>query len=242
MKRVIIWLCLSQSLLVATSGIVAAQPPMLPPRPGGLQAPGPGLPGPAGVRPPVESGMTALTTVTGKVKQFTGNEEEILDGLTLTTASTTTAVRFSPHLGQSISGAVKPGDQLSVSGYSEVTPEGESIFHLVSLTNGKTTITETPPTPPASLPVPTRTTVSGKVTDFQLDRQGRVNGLWLSNQTLVKVPPHVAGQLVTLAPRQTEVTVEGNVQPLMEGQVRLQKRNVIDASQLTVNGQSYLIR
>ncbi|QKZ14182.1 hypothetical protein [Spirosoma sp. KUDC1026] len=78
--------------------------------------------------------------------------------------------------------------------------------------------------------------------DFRLNREGQINGLIMSDQTVVKVPPHVAGQLATLVPKGSTITVDGYAQPLGEGQVQLQKHTTVRASVLTVGGQSYLIQ
>ncbi|GAB3257815.1 hypothetical protein GCM10027347_20630 [Larkinella harenae] len=206
---------------------------------------GPVPPGPrAGLvhRSPANAGMISLSTVSGTVQQLTGNDESILDGFTLGTGSSTVAVRFPSHLGQSISAVAKAGSPVTVSGFSETTPEGESFFHLINLTAGKTTITDTPPTPLAGLPVPSLKTFEGKVAEFLLDKQGRTKGLLLTDQTLIKVPPHVADQLVGLVPKGSSISVSGYLKPLADGQVQLKKQTIVQATQVTINGQTFLVR
>jgi hypothetical protein len=119
---------------------------------------------------------------------------------------------------------------------------GEATFKLVKLDAGKAQVVDAPPAQPQNPVTPTRQSISGKVADYQLNREGQVNGLIMSDQTVVKVPPHVAGQLATLAPKGSTVTVDGYAQPLGEGQVQLQKHATVRASVLTVGGQSYLIQ
>ncbi|PKK37204.1 hypothetical protein BWI96_07605 [Siphonobacter sp. SORGH_AS_0500] len=213
-----------------------AQPPVGP-RPGG--------PGPmalAGPRPPQTPGIVALTNLSGTIQQFTANDESILDGFTLNTGSKTVAVRFPAHLGQAIQAAGKPGSKLTVTGVSELTPEGVEVFRLVSLTNGQTVVNDAPPAAPAVLPTPKSISVKGKVIDYQLDPQGQATGLKMSDQTLVRVPPHIASQLLTIAPKGSTISVDGYVRPIGEGQVQLTKQTVVEASTITVNGQSYLVR
>lgn len=186
--------------------------------------------------------MLSLTTLTGTIQQFTANDESILDGFTFNTGSKSIAVSFPPHLGQAIQTAGKAGKSITVTGSSDITPEGESVFRLVSLTNGQTVVTDTPPAAPAVLPTPTSVTVKGKVIDYQRDRQGQVSGLRLSDQTLVRVPPHVITQLLTIAPNGSTISVDGFLHPIGEGQVQLKKQTVVEASLITVNGQSFLVR
>lgn len=190
-------------------------------------------------------GLTSLTTVTGTVGQLTGNDDAIFDGFVLNGGSGAmpTTVKFAPHLGQQIQKAVKPGSAVSVTGFSETNPRGETTFRLTSLTAGKTTVLDGPPAAPARLAeTPTLVTATGKVADYRLDRSGRVNGLVLDNQTIVRVPPHVAYQLTNLATKGSTITVQGYPRTLREGQVQLEKTNILRASVLTINGQQYLVR
>jgi len=189
-------------------------------------------------------GLTSLTTVSGTVGQLTGNDDYILDGFTLNAGSgPATTVKFPPHLGQQVQKAVKAGSNVSVTGYSETTPKGETFFLMNSLTAGKSTVNNTAPVRPATLPeTPALTTATGKIADYRLDRGGRVNGLVLDDKTVVSIPSHVAYQLTNLAKKGSTITVQGYPRNLREGQVQLEKVNILRASVLTINGQQYLVR
>lgn len=189
-------------------------------------------------------GLTSLTTVSGTVGQWVGNDDAILDGFTFSgTANAPTTVKFPPHLGQQVQKAIKPGSSISVTGFTDTNPRGESTFRMVSLTAGKTVIADTPPAAPTTTPpTPTLTTVSGKISDYRLGRDGRVNGLVLDDKTIVRIPPHVAYQLTNLATKGSAVTVQGYAKNLRDGQVQLEKTNILNASVLTINGQQYLVR
>lgn len=191
----------------------------------------------------VNRGLTTLTTLTGTVGQWVGNDDAILDGFTINTGSSTTTVKFPPHLGQQVQKAVKPGSSISVTGYSETGPQSNANFRMNSLTSGKTTVTDAPPTPQTTTPeTPTLTTVSGKILDYRLNRAGRVSGLVLDDKTVVTIPPHVAYQLTDLAKKGSAVTVQGYPKSVRDGQVQLEKVNILRASVLTIGGQQYLIR
>ena len=93
-----------------------------------------------------EGGLTSLTTVSGTVGQLTANDDFILDGFTLNTGSgSATTVKFPAHLGTQVQKAIKTGSTVSVTGYSEKTPSGETRFRMNSLTAGKTTVVDSPP-------------------------------------------------------------------------------------------------
>jgi hypothetical protein len=188
-------------------------------------------------------GLTALTTVSGTVGQLTGNDDTIFDGFTLTGTPSVTAVSFAPHLGQQVQRAIKPGTAVSVTGFADRNRDGNTRFRLISLTAGKTTVLDAPPVRPATPPTaPTMTTLTGKIADYRIDRRGQVNGLVMSDNTVVQVPPHVAYQLTNLATKGTTVTVQGYARPLREGQVQLRPVTILRASVLTINGQQYLVR
>ncbi|NID08705.1 hypothetical protein [Fibrivirga algicola] len=205
---------------------------------------GPGRPGKMGRKGGPggrEHGLLSLTTVTGTVGELTGNDDYILNGFTLT-GTKPMAVQFPPHLGKQVQQAIKTGSSVSVTGFSDTRPDGETSFHMTSLTAGKTTVTDGPPTAPPTPVTPVMTTTTGKITDYKLDRSGRVNGLVINDNNIVHVPPHIAYQLTNLAKKGTEITVQGYTRTLGEGQVQLQKANILRASVLTINGQQYLVR
>ncbi|MBD2754994.1 hypothetical protein [Spirosoma validum] len=190
------------------------------------------------------NGLTSLTTVSGTVGQWTGNDDAVLDGFTLTGSSgAATTVKFPAHLGQQVQKAIRSGSSVNVTGFAETTPQGETRFRMNSLTAGKTTIYDAPPTPRTSTPeTPALATVTGKIADYRLNREGRVSGLVLDDKTIVSIPPHVAYQLTDLAKKGSAITVQGYPKILNEGQVQLEKVNILRASVLTINGQQYLVR
>ncbi len=204
---------------------------------GNQQGPGPG-------RQHHFGGLTSLTTVSGTVGQLVGNDDFILDGFTLNSGSAAvTTVKFPPHLGVQVQKAIKTGSNVSVTGYSEKTSNGEARFRMNSLTSGKITVVDTPPARPAGIPdTPTLTTATGKIADYRLDRGGRVNGLVLNDKTIVSIPSHVAYQLTDLAKKGSTITVQGYSRNLRDGQVQLEKVNILRASVITINGQQYLVR
>ncbi|MBO0948648.1 hypothetical protein [Fibrella forsythiae] len=212
---------------------------------GGLgQAGRPGKMGRKGGPEGRSHGLTSLTTVTGTVGELTGNDDYILNGFTLSgNAAPAMSVQFPAHLGQQVQKAVKAGSSVSVTGFADTTPDGETRFHMTSLTAGKTTVFDAPPAVPANTPpTPVLTTTTGKITDYKLDRKGRVNGLEINDNTIIRVPPHIAYQLTNLAKKGTDITVQGYATPMRDGQVQLQKVNILRASVLTINGQQYLVR
>jgi len=250
-------------LLVAGLGgsDLNAQTPVGPgmPTPGAPAPPitmGPRLSGPAGPgkhhgragadhpdrRRPRSAGLISLTTVTGTVGQLLANDDFVFDGFMINTGSgTPMLVKFAPHLGQQVQKAIKSGSNVRVTGHTETRPEGDVQLTLTSLTVGTSTIVDTPPVAPTPT-TPTLVTATGKVADYRLDRSGRVNGLVLDNKVVVRVPPHAAYQLTNVATKGSTITVQGYPKVLRDGQVQLEKTDILRASILTINGQQYLVR
>lgn len=135
---------------------IALSGPGVPPAGGPMGRPGrsggPGFDQGPGHQP---GRLTTLTTISGTVGQWVGNDDAILDGFTLTSGSgTPTTVKFPPHLGEQVQKAIKSGSNVSVTGFSETTPQGETRFRMNSLTAGKTTVYDAPPTPEQRHPTP----------------------------------------------------------------------------------------
>ena len=195
-----------------------------------------------GIRSPYYQEMIALTTVSGTVQQLIANEDDILDGFALTTGSSTIAIHFPPHLGQSIQPVAKPGTPVSVTGFAETGPDGQPHFQLTQLTTGDAVISDIPPAQSITQAAPTQTSLKSKVVEYRSDNEGRTSGLILADQTLVRIPLLLAGQLVRMIPTGSTIAVNGYVQQPAEGHVRLHTHIIMQASVLTINGQSYLIR
>ncbi|MBW4594459.1 MAG: hypothetical protein KME46_16505 [Brasilonema angustatum HA4187-MV1] len=68
------------------------------------------------------------------------------------------------------------------------------------------------PAPPDSLPVPPdndATTLTGKIQQYLLNPEGRVDGLLLNNKVQVKIPPHLNRNLVAQISLGTDISVTG---------------------------------
>ena len=213
--------------------------------PGPSRSPGPDQLNPdnwTGIRSPYYQELVALTIVSGTVQQLLANDDDILDGFILKTDSATIAIHFPPHLGQSIQPVAKPGTSVNVTGFTETGPDGQPHFQLAQLTTEKSVISDTPPAQSITQAAPMQTTLKGKVVDYRSDNEGRTNGLILTDQTLVRIPLLLAGQLTQMMPKGSTIAVTGYVQQPAQGHIRIHTHTIMQASVLTINGQSYLIR
>ncbi|SEJ39321.1 hypothetical protein SAMN04487995_4438 [Dyadobacter koreensis] len=211
---------------------------------------GPPLAGPAGPgpRPPLGAhgsnthGLLAVNTLQGKFVKLQGNDDFVIDGFYILSSADSVLVKFPSHMGTQVSAIAKQNGQVTVSGVYENAGPGPKEMRLVSMTASGKTLTETPP---ASLPEPSQQSVvtgTGKVTSVQTDREGRINGLFVDNKTILRLPPHVATQLGNSAAKGTLISFSGSVREKQQGEVMLEDYKVVRCSTITVNGQQYLVR
>lgn len=218
--------------------------PQLPPPPAGPGGPaGPGhKPGHKPGRPAPRS-VQELSDFSGTLTQYVAtNDEQLVDGFVLNTGSATDTVRLPRHAAQQLMAAAKAGSRVTVTGFRHTGPDGRAALHLVSLTAGGQTIKPTPPTPPTTPPTEASSTVKGTISSLRKDREGRVNGLIMSDQTIVRVPPHAAGQLS--AKLRTGATVEatGYLHTPRPGEVALRSVRSLRAETLTLDGVRFLLQ
>jgi len=131
--------------------------------------------------------------VQGVVTRYLMNPRGEVDGLLLNDG---TQVKFPPHLSAELTAAVKPGQIVSVQGFRE-NQVGVKAFVI---STGKASVVEHEPT---SLPIPPmiadsqliQISASGQVQQLLYGPRGDVNGVLLSDGSIVRFPPEAAYQL-----------------------------------------------
>lgn len=176
---------------------------------GHARAQEPGGPAPVGVPPPPASFQT--TVIQGAVAQYLMNPDGVVDGLLL---ENNAFVRFPPHLGQVLAGAVRPQDVVRVEGFLEVpgTIHATSIVDLQS----QRALVDTPPSQKHPRPPPpnraSRQPLSAQGTIRALTRakHGEVDGAVLSEGTIIHFPPQAAPALAALLHEGNPLAATGN--------------------------------
>jgi hypothetical protein len=180
-------------------------------------APGGGLMAPAHAKKDKGPGFAAETflntapVATGAVRRFLVNPHGEVDALQLNDG---TIVKFPPHMGRELTGAVKAADTVSVRGFREA---GDSVKAFV-ITNeaSKQQVVERPPVPDiAKMPkhlrfaMLSRLKIAGKVERPLRGKEGEVNGVLLEDGTVVRFPPHVAFDFAALLQPGQPLAAEG---------------------------------
>ncbi|MCW5315113.1 hypothetical protein GTQ43_15230 [Nostoc sp. KVJ3] len=184
---------------------------------------------------PPPDGNTAIYT--GTVQQYLLNTEGRIDGLLLKNGF---QVKFPPHLSNQLTNLIAPNTEVSITGTTGTATRFGQEIRAIQITNQKNQQTivaqspTTPPPPPADSASYTSFSTEGTTQHWLVGHRGELNGLILSSGVEVKFPPHVGEQLVSLIQGNDQVKVQGFGSRNSYGQV-------IEATQLTVNGQNVAI-
>jgi hypothetical protein len=158
-------------------------------------------------------------SVSGVISQLNyGREMEVIgfvvEGRTLVT--------FPPHLGAALSPLLQAGERVEVAGYGRRTASGMPRIELATLAVAGRSF---------SMPRPWQFTSyegSGKVTQFNYNKEGEVDGFLLEDGTFCKTPPHVSQTLMTILSLGMEVLVAGFAHETITG------KSVVDVQ--SING------
>lgn len=163
---------------------------------------------PRGPRPPPASFQT--TVVQGSVSQYLMNPDGFVDGLLL---SDNTIIRFPPHLGPVLTQTVSPQDVVKVEGFFE----SPGILHASSIIDlqSQRSVVDTPPAP--QHPRPPRPgsvarqplNANGTIRVLTHNKRGEVDGVVLSDGTVIHFPPPVGVQFAALLSQGNAVAATG---------------------------------
>ncbi|MDA8455787.1 hypothetical protein M4R22_13520 [Acidovorax sp. GBBC 3334] len=184
-------------LIAALIACGAAQAQPLPPA-----APGQ-PPAPIGQPPAVES-----ATHGGTLQRWLLNPNGEADGLLMQDG---TQVAFPPHLSQTLTGWLRVGDALEVTGWNHA---GVPVLRASTLRSQGRTVEDTPPVPGQMPPPPSREALAelqtdGRVARVLLNSRGDAHGLLLDNGVIVRFPPHVAASVGNLLQTGATVSARG---------------------------------
>ncbi len=174
-------------------------------------------------------------SVTGTIRQYLLSPHGEIEGVLLEDG---TVVRFPPHLGATLAGIAKPGDEVAVVGIlGPVTSYGRAIkaFTISNKKSGQSVVDRPPSGPP--LPPERRgltrrpLTVRGAVSRLLVNDKGDVDGLILIGGEQVKFPPHHGAAVARLLGQEEKmVEASGNGAQNAFG-------TVVEAMSLSIDGQ-----
>jgi hypothetical protein len=135
----------------------------------------------------------AAPVAVGRLQRFLVNPHGEVDALLLADG---TIVKFPPHMSDELVAAVRPGDAVSARGFRE--PGGAVKAFVIINDASRQEVVERPPEPDAKMPkhlrfaTLSRLQIAGPVERALRGPKGEVNGVLLTDGTVVRFPPHAA--------------------------------------------------
>ena len=172
---------------------------------------------------PAPAGVRTYTTVSGTISQFNYDRDAEVEGFLL---SNNTLVHLPPRAAMRLAPSLHAGDNVQISGLAQTSPSGFQRVEAQSLQDRTSGKTFTMPQPGAAAPY----SGSGRIQQLNYGPDGAVNGLLLSDGTLVAIPPFRASNPTSIRTGAT-ISYSGYARRTMND------RTVVNAQTLTVNGQ-----
>lgn len=226
------------AVLIFSATIINAQTPPPPP---GMPLVAQGDKRMAPPPPAAEQSLQEVTAFNGKVVKLAANDDYVYDGFYILNGNDSLLVKFPPHLGNTITKAANVGSSITVNGVQNTSPSGQKEIRMVSITANGNTIANTPPANSIP-PVESVVNGSGKVSSLQTNREGRVSGFMLDNNTILRIPPHANNQLASLVQQGASISYTGNKKAANTGEAMSANYTIIHCTTLTLNGKQYLIQ
>ncbi|WP_254507507.1 hypothetical protein [Anatilimnocola floriformis] len=164
---------------------------------------------------------SALDERSGKIEKLLRNDHRDVDGAMLDDG---TRLHFPPHAAQQFASILEEGKRIVVYGQKEKTPRGEEVFEVKKFKVGDEAVEIAPPRkpkPPGPKNEEREMTADGEVKGYEKNPKGEIDGLVLTNGTVVKMPPHRAVGLKDNFPVGSQVHIEGRRHVTPAGDVHL---------------------
>jgi len=148
-----------------------------------------------------------LPAIQGKVAQYSLTPRGDVDGLILTDG---TEVHLPPHLGTQLVYSVKPGDAVTIHG---LKARAISMVQAMSVKNdasGATVTDNGAGGPPGPRGMQQDLSATGQIKEQLHGPRGDLNGVLLSDGTIVRMPPPEAQRLASTLTTGASLTVQGN--------------------------------
>jgi hypothetical protein len=184
--------------------------------------------------------IEVINNYSGKVIGFVANADQMYDSVKININGTENTIKFPPHLAKKVMNLAKPGDSITIGGITNEKRRDGSEIRLVSLTNGNNTIYDSRPV--RENESEQMVSIESKIEDIQLNKDGKISGVYLKDNTLLKLPPPAIDQLGKLLVKGETIKATGMLKNAEEGFVFAKNTRLIDDKIITIQGKSYLIR
>ena len=191
---------------------------------------------------PVTEKLQPITLFTGQPTAWVNNLDFVYDGFYVQSADDRILVKFPPYMGIKIRAAIKLGNTVNVSGVLTTNLIGDKNMKLVKLTADKQEIYVVKTEKIIQEVKKEFVKNEGKVTELQIDKEGKINGYILEGKTIIRVPAATGEILRNIVLQGSVISYEGYKRMIAEGEVSSKLYDVVICTIITINGKEFLVK
>jgi len=184
--------------------------------------------------------LQLATTFSGELTGWENNEDFVYCGFYLQTSGEKYLVKFSPNTGSELAAQLRTGNKITVNAIKEIDSLDRTTLLLVSVTSDGKNIYNRPFRNSSQVPAEDFIFGSSKIIQLQKTAEGNVNGLILSDETILRIPASIADQIYKIADVGDFVSYSG-YQILRYGQFANVKYTIVHCISITIKEKQYVI-
>jgi len=181
-----------------------------------------------------------VTTYTGNVERFNTNHAGDVDGIIVRNGWDRLFFKFPPHMALKVMEVVNTGESATITYYYEKGKKHK--LKLQSITNNKTgkLLNLERIQPPVIIPGGEQVEITVNTKQFSVDKKGKING-FISDNYLVEIKPHVMDGLINSINEAKVIKIKGIKRSANEGFVNIQHRELVKATQIELDSNTYIL-
>ena len=186
--------------------------------------------------------LQPISLIIGQPTAWINNEDFVYDGFYIQSVSDRILVKFPTYMGTKIRAAIRIGIIVNVSGVLTTNLIGDKEMKLVKLTTDNEVIYNNKPIVNPSKVKPSIVKDEGKITQVQIDKEGKIKGYILDDKKILRVPIVVGEQLRNIISEGSIISYVGVNRVIADGEVSSRLYDVVICKTITVNGKEFLVK
>ena len=186
--------------------------------------------------------LQPISLVIGQPTACVNNEVFVYDGFYIQSVSDRILVKFPTYMGTKIRASVRIGIIVNVSGVVTTNLIGDKEMKLVKLTTDNEVIYINKPNLKLSKGKPIIVKDEGKITQVQIDKEGKIKGYILDDKKILRVPITIGEQLRNIVSEGSFISYVGVSRIVTEGEVSSKLYDVVICKTITINGKEFLVK
>ena len=186
--------------------------------------------------------LQQVTAFSGQLVSWTNNEDYLYDGFYLQTLNYKYLVKFPPNKANQLMMAIKTDSIITVKGVEKAYPYTQKEIKLVAIIVSGKNIYDSILFKKDLPAIEEFFQGQANIKKLQKDRRGKINGFILDNNTVLRMPAHVAKDLTRVAEIGTKISYTGIRKGLHFGEVAAVNDTIIHCKTITINKIQYLTK